>query len=750
MTSLRLARQREELQQNNLAQTGDRMRTVIEMLRRAMDRVPSTGHASRGLRRIRPRGVVARRNLSGLLRLGLVTVAFALGSASASSAADNEIRIGNTIPYSGPAAAYGIIGKTIAAYLTKVNDEGGINGRRINFISYDDGYNPQKTVELTRKLVEDDKVLLIFASLGTATSAAVRPYLNASKIPQLFVASGASMWDRPREFPWTMGFQPSYQTEAHITAQYLLEKHPNGGKIAILSQDDEFGKDYVKGLKDGLGGKLPIVAEATYKVTDANVNQQIAALKASGADIFFDITTPKFAAMAIRRTAELGWKPEHIISTVSISVASVMQPAGVQNSEGVLSVGYSWEGDDPAAAADPAYRDWSAFMDRYASDLSKNNSLTIFSYLIANTMVEVLRKCGDDLSRDNVMKQAASLKGLQLPMLIPGIIVNTSASDHAPLEQMQMMRFTGGRWEKFGPVRSGVDPGTVSDSFKTIFRYGPAKRDLANQLNANTVTLMTGSFGSTYAQMGADLASALDQGSELRVLPIMGRGSVQAVADILLLKGVDAGIVRKDTLAYLERKDFANNMRNQFVYVAKMFNEEMHVLAPRTIRSLKDLDGKTVVVDLPDAGTFVTSINVFERLGIKPHLLYIEPRLALEQLSKGEIDAIVAVEGKPVQWLSQVRDPNLHLVPVEYEKTLQEEYLPSQLSSADYPNLVSDATPVDTIAAEAVLASYNWPPTSDRYRRLSLLVDSLFTRVAQLQRPPFHPKWKEVALKAPV
>jgi TRAP-type uncharacterized transport system substrate-binding protein len=234
------------------------------------------------------------------------------------------------------------------------------------------------------------------------------------------------------------------------------------------------------------------------------------------------------------------------------------------------------------------------------------------------------------------------------------------------------------------------------------------------------------------------------------VLPVLGRGSVQAVADILLLKGVDAGIVRKDTLAYLERKDFANNIRNQFVYVTKMFNEEMHVLAPRSIRSMKDLDGKTVVVDLPDASTFVTSINVFERLGIKPHLLYIEPRLAVEMLSKGEIDAIVAVEGKPLQWLSQVRDPNLHLVPVEYEKTLQEEYLPSQLSSADYPNLVSDAAPVDTIAAEAVLASYNWPPTSDRYRRLSLLVDSLFTRVAQLQRPPFHPKWKEVALKAPV
>jgi len=665
------------------------------------------------------------------------------------SAGDNEIRIGNTMPYSGPASAYGTIGKVISAYFDKVNAEGGINGRKINFISYDDAYNPAKTVELTRKLVEEDRVLLVFASLGTAPSAAVQPYLNSKKVPQLFIASGASMWDQPHEFPWTMGFQPSYQTEAHIYAQYLLENHPHG-KIAVLYQDDGFGKDYLKGLKDGLGGKIPIVAEAPYKVTDPTVDAQITKLKASGADIFFDVTTPKFAVLAIRRTAELGWKPVHIISTVSESVSAVMQPAGPQNSEGLLSAGYSFEGDDPAAASDPVYRDWAAFMDRYVPSASKANSLSVFGYVIAKAMVEVLARCGDDLSRENVMRQAASLKGLQIPMLIPGIVVNTSASDHAPLEQMQMMRFSAGRWERFGSVRSGIDAGSVSDSFKTIFRYGTSKRDMAVQLNANTVTVMTGSFGSTYAQIGADLASVLDNGVNLRVLPVLGRGSVQAVADILLLKGVDAGIVRKDTLAYLERKDFANNIRNQFVYVTKMFNEEMHVLAPRAIRSMKDLDGKTVVVDLPDAGTFVTSINVFERLGIKPHLLYIEPRLALEQLSKGEIDAIVAVEGKPVQWLSQVRDPNLHLVPVEYEKTLQEEYLPSQLSSADYPNLVSDATPVDTIAAEAVLASYNWPPTSDRYRRLSLLVDSLFTRVAQLQRPPFHPKWKEVALKAPV
>jgi ABC-type branched-subunit amino acid transport system substrate-binding protein/TRAP-type uncharacterized transport system substrate-binding protein len=689
---------------------------------------------------------------TGPFTLALATIGLLLlGGISGSHAADDEIRIGNTMPYSGPASAYGAIGKTISAYFAKINAEGGINGRKINFISYDDSYNPQKTVELTKKLVEDDKVLFIFASLGTAPSAAVRPYLNSNKIPQLFVASGASMWDQPRDFPWTMGFQPGYQTEAHIYAQYLLEQHPSGGKIAILYQDDDFGKDYVKGLKDALGGKIPIVAEAPYKVTDPNINQQLTTLKASGADIFFDITTPKFAAMAIRRVAELGWKPEHIISTVSESVAAVMQPAGLQNAEGILSGGYTWEGDDPAAAAsDPAFRDWAAFMDGYAPDLSKSNSLAVFGYAVANIMVDVLRNCGDDLSRDNIMKQAASLKGLQLPMLIPGVVVNTSASDHAPLEQMQMMQFKSGRWERFGPVRSGIDPGAVSDSFKTIFRYGAAKRELADQLNANTVTLMTGAFGSTYGQMGADMSSALDNGFNFRVLPVTGRGSVQAVADILLLKGVDAGIVRKDTLSYLEQKGFADNIRNQFVYVTKMFNEEMHVLAPRSIASVKDLDGKTVAVDLPDSSTFVTSINVFERLGIRPHLLYIEPRTALDMLRNGEIDAIVAVEGKPVQWLSQVNDPNLHLVPVDYDKSLRDEYLPAQLLPEDYPGLVSGGAPVGTIAAEAVLAAYNWQPGSDRYRRLALLVDSLFSRMADLQRPPFHPKWQELAPLAPV
>jgi TRAP-type uncharacterized transport system substrate-binding protein len=236
----------------------------------------------------------------------------------------------------------------------------------------------------------------------------------------------------------------------------------------------------------------------------------------------------------------------------------------------------------------------------------------------------------------------------------------------------------------------------------------------------------------------------------LRILPVMGRGSVQAVADILLLRGVDAGIVRKDTLAYLDRKDFAKDIRNQFVYVAKMFNEEMHVLAPKTITSMRELDGKTVVVDLPDSSTFVTAINVFDRLGIRPHLIYQEPRLAVDMLRKGEVDAIVAIEGKPLQWLNQIQDRNLHLVPVDYAKPLQEEYLPSKLSSADYPNLVAEGGSVETISAEAVLASYNWAPNSDRYRRLSLLVDTMFDKVAQLQRPPFHPKWKEMAPRATV
>jgi branched-chain amino acid transport system substrate-binding protein len=684
--------------------------------------------------------------LAALTLLAAASIASPAAAQNAAGRRDSEIRIGNTMPYSGPASAYGIVGKTIAAYFNKINVEGGINGRRIRFISYDDSYNPAKTVELTRRLVEDDKVLLMFAGLGTAPSAAVRPYLNTNKIPQLFVASGASTWDQPREFPWTLGFQPSYQTEAHIYAQYLLENHGQG-RIAILYQDDEFGKDYVKGLKDGLAGKIPIVAEAAYNVTDTTIDPQLAGLKASGADIFFDVTTPKFTAMAIRRAAELKWKPEHIVPSVSESVGAVLEPAGLDNAQGLLSAGYIWEVDDPAAGRDPAYADWLAFMDLYLPRVDKTNSLASFGYTIAEAMVEVLKRCGDDLGRDNVMRQAAALKNLRLGMLLPGIVVNTSAADHAPLEQMVMMRFSEGRWEHIGPVRSGVDPGAVSDSFKAIFRYGSATRQTTGQQNANTVTMMTGAFGGTYVQTGADLATVLDDGANFRLLPIVGRGSVQAVADILFLKGVDVGIVRKDTFAYLERKGYANNIRRQLGYVTKLYTEEMHVLAPKAIRTMQELDGKSVAVDLPDGGTFVTSINVFERLGIRPHLIYIEPRIALEMLRKGEIDAIIAVEGKPVQWLSQLADANLHLVPVDYASALREDYLPTQLSSEDYPNLIAPGQRVDTIGADAILASYNWQPAArNRYRRLSRLVETFFSHVAQLQQPPFHPKWRELAI----
>jgi TRAP transporter TAXI family solute receptor len=662
-----------------------------------------------------------------------------------------EIRIGNTMPYTGPASAYGIIGKTIAAYFKMINDAGGINGHQLKWISYDDSYNPAKTVELTRKLVEEDRVLFIFAGLGTAPSAAVRPYLNANKVPQLFVASGASTWDQPREFPWTMGFQPSYQTEAHIYAQYLLENYPKG-KIAILYQDDEFGKDYMKGLKDGLAGKIPVVAEAPYKVTDPSIDPQLAKLKASGADIFFDITTPKFAAQAIRRTAELGWKPEHIIPAVSSSAGAVLQPAGLQNAKDLLSAGYLWEPDDPAAKSDPAFADWSAFVDSYMPGVEKGSSLTIYGYAIAGLMVDVLKRCGDDFSRENVMAQASAIKGLRLPMLLPGIAINTSAVDHAPLEQMVIIRFSGERWERVGPVRSGIDPGAVSDGFKAIFRYGSSStKQTAGEQNANTVTMMTGAFDGTYVQIGADLAAAVDDGANFRLLPIVGRGSVQAVADILFLKGVDAGIVRRDTLAYLERKGYADNIRNQLAYVSKLYNEEMHILARKSIRTVRDLDGKSVAVGLPDGGTFVTSINVFERLEIKPHLVYVEPRLALEMLRKGDIDALVAVEGKPLQWLTQVRDGDLHLVPIDFEAPLQDDYLPAQIAADDYPNLVGKNERVDTIAAEAILASYNWQPNAiDRYRRLTRLVEAFFSHLDQLKQAPFHPKWREVAPYAAV
>src|SRR3984885_13806064 len=292
------------------------------------------------------------------------------------------------------------------------------------------------------------------------------------------------------------------------------------------------------------------------------------------------------------------------------------------------------------------------------------------------------------------------------------------------------------------------DPAKVSESLKAIFQFGSAHTK--ENLNANTVTLISGTIGGTYVQFGADLASVLDDGNKLRVLPIVGRGSVQSVADILFLQGVDLGIVRADTLDYLEKKGFAKDIKKQFTYVTKLYNEEMHVIAPKSIRSLKELDGKTVSFDLPNGGTFVTAFIIFERLGIKPKFVYVEQRIALEKMKNGEIDAVIAVEGKPSGIISQIRDDRLHFIPVDYAKSLQDDYLPASLSAKDYPNLISDREPVDTIAVPAVLAAYNWAPDSDRYRKLALFVDAFFTKFPAFQNPPFHPKWKEVSLSAPL
>jgi branched-chain amino acid transport system substrate-binding protein len=369
-------------------------------------------------------------------------------------ASDSEIKIGNIMPYSGPASAYGEIGKTQAAYFRKVNAEGGVNGRKINFISYDDGYSPPKTVEQARRLVESDEVLLIFQPLGTAHNTAIQRYMNAKKVPQLFVATGATKWNDPQHFPWTMGWQPNYQSEARIYAQYLMKSHPQG-KVGVLYQNDDYGKDYLKGLKDGLNGKIQIVSEVPYETTDPTVDSQIINLKASGADIIFNVATPKFAAQAIKKIAELGWKPVHLLNNVSVSVGAVLKPAGFDNAKGALTAYYLKDPTDPTWKDDAAYRKWSAFMDKYYPDGDKTSSNTVYGYVVAQTLVQVLRQCGDVLTRENVMKQAASLKNLELDMLLPGISINTGSNDFAPIKQMQMERFNGERWELFGPLMSG-------------------------------------------------------------------------------------------------------------------------------------------------------------------------------------------------------------------------------------------------------------------------------------------------------
>jgi len=371
-------------------------------------------------------------------------------------ASDTEIKIGNTNPYSGPASAYGLIGKTIDAYFKKVNAEGGINGRKVNFISYDDGYSPPKAVEQVRKLVESDEVLVVFQPLGTPSNTAIQKYMNSKKVPQLFVATGATKWGDPQHFPWTMGWQPTYQAEGQIYAKYIMKTHPNA-KIAILFQNDDYGKDYVKGLKDGLGDKAKtmIVSELPYEPADPTVDSQIVSLKNSGADVFFNVTTPKFAAQAIKKAHEIGWKPVHLLNNVSNSVGSVLKPAGLEASKDVLSTGYLKDPTDPTWDNDAGKKEWLAFMDKYFPDGDKTSSFTVYGYTVAQTLAQVLKQAGDNLTRENVMKQAASLKDLSLPMLLPGITINTSAKDFYPIEQMQMQKFTGERWELFGPVISG-------------------------------------------------------------------------------------------------------------------------------------------------------------------------------------------------------------------------------------------------------------------------------------------------------
>jgi len=369
-----------------------------------------------------------------------------------SGATDTEIKIGNIMPYSGPASAYGVIGKTEEAYFNKINAEGGINGRKIKFISYDDAYSPPKAVEQTRKLVESDEVLLVFNPLGTPSNSAIQKYLNGKKVPQLFVATGATKWDNPKEFPWTMGWQPSYQSEAHIYAKYLLKEKPDG-KIGVLYQNDDFGKDYLKGLKDGLGAKASmIVAEESYETTEPSVDNHVVKLKASGADVFISITTPKFAAQAIKKLAEMDWHPLQIVSNVSASVGGVIKPAGFDNSQGILSAAYAKDGADPQWDNDPGMKKFYAFLEKYYPDANRLDGSVVYGYGVAQTMVEVLKQSGDDLTRANVMKQAASLKDFEPDTLLPGIKINTSPTDYAPIKQLQMMRFKGDKWELFGDI----------------------------------------------------------------------------------------------------------------------------------------------------------------------------------------------------------------------------------------------------------------------------------------------------------
>jgi branched-chain amino acid transport system substrate-binding protein len=404
--------------------------------------------------------MIALRPLVALAAAGLLAAA---GTAAAQNktgkydpgVTDTSIKIGNIMPYSGPASAYGVIGTAEAAYFRKINDEGGINGRKIDFVSYDDSYSPPRTVEQARKLVEDDQVLLVFNSLGTPTNTAIQKYMNKEKVPQLFVATGATKWNDPKDYPWTMGWQPSYQTEAHIYAKYILETKPDA-KIAVLYQNDDYGKDYLKGLEDGLGAKAHlIVARQAYDVSEPAIESEIVNLQASGANVLVDIATPKFAAQSIKKADEIGWHPLFILNNVSASVGSVIKPAGFSKAQGIVSAAYLKDPTDPQWKDDPEMKAWRAFMDRYLPNADQNDANNVYAYAVARTMVRVLKQCGDDLTRANVMKQAANLRDFDSGMLLPGIEINTSPTEFAPIQQLQLMQFKGETWERFGKVLSG-------------------------------------------------------------------------------------------------------------------------------------------------------------------------------------------------------------------------------------------------------------------------------------------------------
>ncbi len=370
-------------------------------------------------------------------------------------ASDTEVKIGHTNPYSGNLSAYGRIGRTIEAYFKMVNDNGGVNGRKITFITYDDGYSPPKTVEMARKLVEEDKVLLLFNTLGTPPNTAIHKYMNAKKVPQLFVATGASKWGQPKEFPWTMGWQPDYVTEAKIYARHILANIKDA-KIGILMQNDDYGKDYVNGFKLGLGkeNEKLIVQIATYESTDPTIDSQIIALKNSGANVFFNVTTPKFAAQAIKKAAEIGWKPTHFLNNVSTSIGAVIKPGGLEASQGIITAEYRKDVQDPKWATSPDVVAYKAFLAKYQpnADLSDyNNSI---GYQFAFTMTHVIKEAGDNLTRENVMKVAASMKGLEAPLLLPGIKLTTSATDFYPIQSVYLARFKGESWEVFGDILS--------------------------------------------------------------------------------------------------------------------------------------------------------------------------------------------------------------------------------------------------------------------------------------------------------